>query len=166
MLSIQCRAKLPGIQIIGMQERHLRIPELICLRYNPGPTRTGNSIIGNPVEAKYGVSDAQIVDAYKLARELGAKRFGLHTMLVSNELNYEYMVETVNMLLEVAERVYENLDIVFEFINIGGGIGITYKPEQTAVDIELVSQGIKTAYERLIVPATPPTDSTQFRASS
>ena len=119
-----------------------RIPDLICLRYNPGPTRTGNSIIGNPVEAKYGVSNAQIVDAYKFARALGAKRFGLHTMLVSNELNYEYMVETANMLLEVAERVYENLGIVFEFINIGGGFGIPYRPQDKRLDMITMAEGI------------------------
>ncbi len=119
-----------------------RIPELICLRYNPGPTRTGNSIIGNPVEAKYGVSDAQIVDAYKFARDLGAKRFGLHTMLVSNELNYEYMVETANMLLEVAERTNETLGIVFEFINIGGGFGIPYRPQDKPLDMITMAEEI------------------------
>jgi diaminopimelate decarboxylase len=119
-----------------------RMPELICLRYNPGPTRTGNSIIGNPVEAKYGVSHAQIVEAYKAARDLGAKRFGLHTMLASNELNYEYMVETTGMLLEVAERINKKLGIVFEFINIGGGFGIPYQPEDTPLDMLELAQRI------------------------
>jgi len=119
-----------------------RMPELICLRYNPGPTRTGNSIIGNPVEAKYGVSHAQIVEAYKAARDLGAKRFGLHTMLVSNELNFEYMVETAGMLLEVAERINKKLGIVFEFINIGGGFGIPYQPEDTPLDMLKLAQSI------------------------
>jgi diaminopimelate decarboxylase len=65
------------------------MPELICLRYNPGPKRTGNSIIGNPVESKYGVSHGQLVDAYKAARDFGAKRFGLHTMLVSKAINHK-----------------------------------------------------------------------------
>ena len=118
------------------------MPELICLRYNPGPARTGNSIIGNPVEAKYGVSHAQIVDAYRLARELGAKRFGLHTMLVSNELNYEYMVETAGMLLEVVERVNAKLGIIFEFINIGGGFGIPYLPEDKPLDMSKMAEEI------------------------
>jgi diaminopimelate decarboxylase len=119
-----------------------RMPELICLRYNPGPARTGNSIIGNPVEAKYGVSHAQIVDAYKAARDLGAKRFGLHTMLVSNELIYEYMVETAGMLLEVAERINKKLGIVFEFIDIGGGFGIPYQPDDTPLDMLKLAQSI------------------------
>ena len=119
-----------------------RMPELICLRYNPGPTRTGNSIIGNPVEAKYGVSHAQIVDAYKIARDSGAKRFGLHTMLVSNELNYEYMVETAGMLLGVAERVNAKLGIVFEFINIGGGFGIPYQPDDKPLNMTKMAEKI------------------------
>ena len=119
-----------------------RMPELICLRYNPGPTRTGNSIIGNPVEAKYGVSHAQIVDAYKIARDSGAKRFGLHTMLVSNELNYEYMVETAGMLLGVEERVNAELGIVFEFINIGGGFGIPYQPDDKPLNMIKMAQKI------------------------
>ena len=111
------------------------MPELICLRYNPGPRRTGNSIIGNPVESKYGVSHGQLAEAYKTAREFGAKHFGLHTMLVSNELNHEYMVETAVMLLEVAEWINAQLGIVFDFINIGGGLGIPYTPEDTPLDL-------------------------------
>ncbi len=74
-------------------------PELICFRYNPGPRRTGNIIIGNPVEAKYGVTHEQVVEAYRRARERGAKRFGLHTMVASNERDYTYMVETARMVL-------------------------------------------------------------------
>jgi len=111
------------------------MPELICFRYNPGERRTGNTIIGNPVEAKYGVSHEQIVDAYRLAIGRGARRFGLHSMLASNELNYRYMVETVRMLLDVAAMVSQALAIRFEFINIGGGLGIPYRPEQEALDL-------------------------------
>ncbi|MDP3480628.1 MAG: diaminopimelate decarboxylase, partial [Desulfoprunum sp.] len=100
------------------------MPELICFRYNPGPRRVGNDIIGNPVESKYGVSHDQIVDAYRQAKARGARRFGLHTMLASNELHHEYMVHTAEMLLKLAEFIAEELDITFEFINIGGGLGI------------------------------------------
>ena len=75
------------------------MPDLICFRYNPGPLRTGNDIIGNPVESKYGVSHQQLAGAYQAARNHGARRFGLHTMLVSNERNYRYMVQTTRMLL-------------------------------------------------------------------
>ena len=87
------------------------LPNLICFRYNPGARRTGNSIIGNPIEAKYGVSHSQILEAYRSARELGVSRFGLHTMLASNELNHSYMVETARMLLELVEWISDELKI-------------------------------------------------------
>jgi diaminopimelate decarboxylase len=119
-----------------------RMPELVCFRYNPGPRRTGNHIIGNPVESKYGVSHEQIVDAYRQAKERGAKRFGLHTMVCSNELNYEYMVDTVRMLLSVATLVGDALGIRFEFLNMGGGLGIPYRPEQEPLDVTLMGKVI------------------------
>jgi diaminopimelate decarboxylase len=113
-----------------------RMPETISLRYNPGPRRTGNSIIGDPSESKYGVAHEQIVHAYKTARDLGARRFGLHTMLISNELSYAYMVETAAMLLEVVEWISKELNIGFDFINLGGGLGIPYQPGQAPLDID------------------------------
>jgi diaminopimelate decarboxylase len=113
-----------------------RMPETISFRYNPGPRRTGNSIIGDPAESKYGVAHEQIVHAYKAARARGARRFGLHTMLISNELSYAYMVETAAMLLEVAEWVSTELNIDFDFINLGGGLGIPYQPGQAPLDID------------------------------
>jgi diaminopimelate decarboxylase len=112
-----------------------QMPETISFRYNPGPGRSGNSIIGEPVESKYGVADSQIIDAYKAAMDRGARRFGLHTMLVSNELNAGYMVQTAAMLLEVAAQMSKALDIRLEFINIGGGLGIPYEPGQKPLDI-------------------------------
>ncbi len=116
------------------------MPELICFRYNPGPRREGNKIIGNPVESKYGVSYDQIIDAYRAAMDRGAKRFGLHTMLASNELDYTYMVETTRMILDMVETVSAALSITFEFINIGGGLGIPYRPEDRPMDIEALGR--------------------------
>ena len=110
-------------------------PELICFRYNPGEKRTGNRMIGNPVEAKYGVRDDQIVNAYRQAKDRGSQRFGLHTMIISNQLDHNYMVETVQMLLEVIERISTELKIRFEFFNIGGGIGIPYRPDDRPFDL-------------------------------
>jgi diaminopimelate decarboxylase len=117
-------------------------PELICFRYNPGERRTGNHIIGHPEEAKYGVTYDQILDAYRQAQEMGIERFGLHTMLASNELNYTYMVETSDMLLEMVEFISNELDITFEFINIGGGLGIPYRPEDDPLDIDAMAREI------------------------
>ncbi len=119
-----------------------QMPELICFRYNPGPSRTGNEIIGNPVESKYGVSDSQLEDAYKAAIKRGAKRFGMHTMLASNELDHKYMKETAVMLLDKIREISDSLKIKFEFINIGGGFGIPYRPEDKPMDIDLLGREI------------------------
>ena len=123
-----------------------QMPELICFRYNPGPRRTGNTIIGSPEEAKYGVSHEQLADAYKAAIDRGAKRFGLHTMLVSNERDYSYMVQTTQMLLELVE-ISDKLGITFEFINIGGGFGIPYHPDDSPLDLSAMAQEITVAFK-------------------
>ncbi len=117
-------------------------PELVCFRYNPGPRRTGNIIIGNPVEAKYGITHEQVISAYKLALERGAKRFGLHTMVASNERDYTYIVETTRMLLQIAEMVEQELGIRFEFLNIGGGLGIPYRPEDNPLNLDAMAAEI------------------------
>ena len=123
------------------------MPETICFRYNPGPRRSGNSIIGNPVEAKYGVAHHQLIDAYRQAIDRGAKRFGLHTMLASNELNYTYMVQTVEMLLDVARWVTAELGIHFDFINMGGGLGIPYRLEDRPFDLASMAGDIVALFE-------------------
>ena len=116
-----------------------KFPDLICFRYNPGRRRTGNEIIGDPFYSKYGVPHEQIVLAYQLAIKRGATRFGLHTMICSNERNYSYMVQTVKMLLEVVEMVQKELGFRFEFINQGGGWGIPYRPEDQPIYLELMA---------------------------
>jgi len=124
-----------------------QIPELICFRYNPGAKRNGNSIIGNPVESKYGVSQDQVVRAYEQAASLGVKRFGIHTMLASNELNHQYMIDTADMLLDLIEEIHGKLGIQFEFINIGGGLGIPYTPDAPKFDINAMAQGIVASFD-------------------
>ncbi|OQX62184.1 MAG: diaminopimelate decarboxylase [Desulfococcus sp. 4484_241] len=124
------------------------MPELICFRYNPGSRRTGNAIIGNPVEAKYGVAHHQILDAYRAVIDRGAKRFGLHAMLASNELNYSYMVTTAGMLLDLAREITGALGIRFEFINIGGGFGIPYRPDETPLDVASMGREIADVFAR------------------
>ncbi len=139
-----CILNLDDINLI---DKVPQMPETICFRYNPGAEREGNEIIGVPAEAKYGVSKAQIVEAYKKARELGAKRFGLHTMLASNELDYRYMVTTTEMLLDLAEQIQNELDLTFDFINIGGGFGIPYLPEASPLDLEAMAGEITDLFE-------------------
>jgi diaminopimelate decarboxylase len=142
---------LDDIEHINFLEKISEIPELICFRYNPGNDRTGNAIIGDPADAKYGVTKNQIVDAYKTMKEKGVKRFGLHTMVASNELNSDYFVETARMLFDLVIKISKEADIKFEFINMGGGIGIPYKPEDKAVDLNYVSSEIKKLYDEKIV---------------
>lgn len=128
------------------------LPEMICFRYNPGALREGNAIIGHPEEAKYGFTREQILEGYKMAKEAGVKTFGLHTMVASNELQADYFVETARMLFELAVEVHDQLGIKISFINMGGGIGIPYKPEDEPVDLAFVGEGVKKVYEEIIVP--------------
>ena len=123
---------------------------IMCCRYNPGPLKGGNAIIGKPEEAKYGFTREQLFDCYARMRDAGVKRFGLHTMVASNELDPEYIIDTAKLLFTLAGELHEKLGIDFEFVNIGGGIGIPYRPEQKAMDIERVGKGIRDAYEELV----------------
>lgn len=132
-------------------EKAAGLPELLCFRYNPGPLRGGNAIIGHPEEAKYGLTREQLFDAYRQAKARGVKRFGLHTMVASNELNAQYFVDTAELLFDLAVEIAQDAGITFEFINIGGGIGIPYKPEQESVDLERVGDGIRKAYEARVL---------------
>lgn len=133
---------LLNLDDITLVDKVPQMPELICFRYNPGTRRTGNDIIGKPEEAKYGVSHEQIVEAYRRAMARGAKRFGLHTMLASNELHYSYMVQTASMLLDLVETIGSQLGIRFEFINIGGGLGIPYLPDIDPLNIGAMGEEI------------------------
>jgi diaminopimelate decarboxylase len=141
---------LDDITHIDILEKVAGIPELISFRYNPGPSRTGNAIIGKPEEAKYGLTKKQIFEAYKIMKDKGVKRFGIHTMVASNELNPDYFVETAEMLINLIIEIYRELNITFEFMNMGGGIGIPYKEEDKDVDLEYISEKIKNLYTKKI----------------
>ncbi|MDR1816056.1 MAG: diaminopimelate decarboxylase [Clostridiales Family XIII bacterium] len=127
-----------------------KLPEVLSFRYNPGPDRVGNSIIGNPEEAKYGLTRAQLFEAYDIARSKGVKRFGLHTMVASNELNIEYHFDTARMVFTLAAEIHERLGIALEFVNLGGGVGIPYKPEDVAIDWGALASGIRAIYDEIL----------------
>ncbi|GHV17413.1 diaminopimelate decarboxylase [Spirochaetia bacterium] len=129
------------------------IPELISCRYNPGPLKGGNGIIGKPEEAKYGFTREQIITGFALLRDKGAKRFALHTMVASNELNLDYHLETGRILFELAVEIKNKTGIALEFINLGGGVGIPYKPEQEAIDWKRLAAGLKSLYDTILLPA-------------
>ena len=126
---------------------------VFCCRYNPGPLKGGNAIIGKPEEAKYGMTRLQLFECYARMKAAGVKRFGLHTMVASNELDPNYIIDTANMLFELAAAISSELGIDFEFVNIGGGIGIPYRPDQAAMDFEVVGDGIEKAYKETVVAA-------------
>jgi diaminopimelate decarboxylase len=129
-----------------------KIPEIICFRYNPGPLRqtTESNFIGNPQDAKYGLTKEQIIEAYQIMQKKGVKRFGLHTMIVSNEIMENALLETARMMFELAVEIKQRTGINIEIINLGGGIGIPYKPEQKAVDFEHYSKNMKELYDNII----------------
>jgi diaminopimelate decarboxylase len=143
---------LDDISHIKYLERHCGIPDVIYFRYNPGKLRKGNFIIGQPEESKYGFTKDQLFEGYNLVREKGSKRFGLHTFIASNELNPQYFVDTAVMMFGLAVELYEQIGIRLEFINLSGGIGIPYHPEDQTVDLEYVGQGIQEAYNEKLRP--------------
>ncbi len=141
---------LDDISHIAFLEEQAGLPELISFRYNPGPLRKGNAIIGVPEEAKYGFTKAQLFEGYRILKEKGVKRFGLHTMVASNELHPHYFIETAKMLFDLVVEISQQLGIRFELINLGGGIGIPYKPDQKPIDLAMISHGIQKEYDQKI----------------
>ncbi len=141
---------LDDISHIKFLEDETGLPELICCRYNPGPLKEGNAIIGTPEEAKYGFTREQLFEGYRYMRDKGVKRFGLHTMVASNELNPQYFVETAKLLFELIADISRELGIRFEFVNLGGGIGIPYRPEQEPVPYDVIARGVREEYAKII----------------
>ena len=132
-----------------------KLPETICFRYNPGALKQGgvNAIIGKPEEAKYGLTREQILEAYAICKKEGVKHFGLHTMVASNELNPDSLAETAKILFELCVELKEKVGVRIEFTDLGGGLGIPYKPDQKKVDYNEVAQKIRALYDQIIVPA-------------
>ncbi len=142
---------LDDISHIDFVEKNIGLPETICMRYNPGDLKEGNLIIGHPEDAKYGFTHKQMIEGYRILKEKGVEHFGIHTMVASNELDPDYFIETAEILFKLIVEVYEKTGIKIEFANLGGGIGIPYKPEEKAVDLEYVSAGIEKLYNKMIV---------------
>ena len=144
---------LDALEHIEYLEAHAGLPELLSFRFNPGATRTGNAIIGKPEEAKFGMTQDQLMQAYARAKQKGVKWFGLHTMIASNERNLEYFVETARMLFDIVRDVRKKLGIAIELVNLGGGIGIPYHPEDSELDVAELGKRIQTLYgERELAP--------------
>jgi diaminopimelate decarboxylase len=141
---------LDDISHISFLEKHAGLPDLVSFRYNPGPTREGNFILGHPEESKWGFTREQLFEGYRMLKEKGVSRYGLHTMVASNELDCRYFIETAVMLLELVVDISREVGIDFDLINLGGGVGIPYTPEQEPVPYDKIAEGVKDAYDELI----------------
>ena len=129
------------------------IPETVSCRFNPGGVYTiSNGIMDNPGDAKYGMTEVQLMEAYKILKEKGAKHFGIHAFLVSNTVTNDYYPMLARTLFELAVRVKKETGISAEFINLSGGVGIAYRPEQEPNDILAIGEGVRRVYEEVLVP--------------
>ena len=130
------------------------IPKRISCRYNPGGTfELGNGIMDNPGEAKYGMTTEQIFDAFRILKEKGAEEFGIHAFLASNTVTNEYYPELAKRLFELAVKLKEETGANIKFINLSGGVGIPYTPDQKPNDIRVIGEGVRKVYEEVLVPA-------------
>ena len=144
---------LDDVTHIDFVRDQIGLPDLVSFRFNPGPAREGNVIIGSPGEAKYGLTEAQLFEGYRRIKEAGVSRFALHTMIASNELDTGFFVETARMLFDLVVRLHSNVDVRIDFVNLGGGIGIPYRPDDRPVDLPQLSSQIRCLYESKVVPA-------------
>lgn len=130
------------------------IPEKICCRYNPGGQfAIANQIMDNPQDAKYGMTKDQMIQAYRELMELGAKQFGIHAFLASNTISNDYYPTLAAILFELAVELRDKTGAHITFINLSGGIGVPYTPDQPENDIAVIGEGVRQAYERILVPA-------------
>lgn len=131
-----------------------KIPETISCRYNPGGYfKISNSIMDNPGDAKYGMTTEQLFEAFKILKAKGAKHFGIHAFLASNTVTNEYYPTLAKTLFEVAVKLEKETGADIKFINLSGGIGIPYKPDQEPNDIAAIGEGVRKVYEEVLVPA-------------
>lgn len=139
---------------IEILERLTGIPETICCRFNPGGQfELHNQIMDNPGDSKYGFTKEQIIEGFKILKSKGAKYFGLHSFLASNTVTNDYYPKLARILFELAVELQKETGVKFKFINLSGGVGIAYKPEDKPNDIEIIGEGVRKAYEEILVPA-------------
>ena len=124
------------------------IPETVCLRFNPGGHfRVGNAIMGDPGDAKYGMTRPQLSEALAVLKGYGAKRFGLHAFLSSNTTDENYYPALAKLLFDTGRELVEETGLTLAFVNLSGGIGVPYRPEELQADIEAIGEGVRLAYE-------------------
>jgi len=143
------------ISHIDFYEREVGpLPDTVCCRYNPGGIyELANGIMDNPGDSKYGMTHAQIIEAYRILKEKGVKHFGIHAFLCSNTVTNDYYPTLARTLFTLVAEISKELGIRFDFINLSGGVGIPYSPDQTPNDIMAIGQGVHRVYDEVLVPA-------------
>ncbi|WP_105124625.1 diaminopimelate decarboxylase [Streptococcus suis] len=130
------------------------IPETVCLRYNPGGVFSlGTDIMDHPEESKFGMTKDQLMKGYKELKELGVKEFGIHAFLASNTVTNDYYPVLARQLFELALEIREETGVTLDFINLSGGIGVNYRPDQEPNDIAVIGEGVRKVYEEILTPA-------------
>ena len=128
-------------------------PETMCLRFNPGGFYTlSNGIMDNPGDSKYGLTQKQLIEGYRILKEKGVKRFGLHAFLVSNTVTNDYYPTLARTLFELCVEIKKKTGVKIDFVNLSGGVGIPYQPEQRANDIYAIGKGVEEVYNEVLVP--------------
>ena len=129
-------------------------PETMSCRFNPGGVVTmSNGIMDNPGDAKYGMTEEQLFEAYRMLKERGVRRFGIHAFIISNTLTNDYYPMLAGKLFDLAVRIQKEVGIEFAFINLSGGVGVAYRPEDTPNDIMAIGEGVRQQFEKILVPA-------------
>ncbi len=130
------------------------IPRTVSCRFNPGGLfRLANGIMDNPGDSKYGMTEEQLFEAFRMLRDRGAKTFGLHAFLASNTVTNEYYPALARILFELAVRLARETGVHVGFVNLSGGVGIPYRPDEPANDIRAIGEGVRRAFEEILVPA-------------
>ncbi len=145
---------LDDITHIEVLEKACGVPETICCRYNPGGKfAISTTIMDNPGDAKYGMTKEQIIEAYKILKTKGAKKFGIHAFLASNTVSNEYYPTLARILFTLAVEIKEAADVEISFINLSGGVGVPYTPDKEPNDILVIGEGVHKAFDEILVPA-------------
>lgn len=130
------------------------IPETVCLRYNPGGVFSlGTDIMDHPEESKFGMTKEQLMKGYKELKELGVKQFGIHAFLASNTVTNDYYPVLARQLFELALEIRKETGVTLDFVNLSGGIGVNYRPDQEPNDIAVIGEGVRKVYEEILTPA-------------
>lgn len=130
-----------------------KYPEVMSCRYNPGGVvKMSNGIMDNPGDAKYGMTEKQLFEAYRMLKERGVKKFGIHAFIISNTLTNDYYPMLAGDLFKLILKIEKEVGIKFAFVNLSGGVGIAYSPDQIPNDIKVIGEGVKKKYEEILVP--------------